>query len=237
LANFDFYSAEISKIQDELVQKVGKLVKGLTKLNNTEVMRIAKQIDFFNEMEKLGYTSLMARVSQEYDDEIVNVFKELSKTELTQVPSASVRVLNELKEFDIDYLTGQARQYATQLKQSMLRGIITGQTNEQIIAGITTSFGVGKFISSSEASFLLNDAFATFSNASRAKAFAEFPDIKFTYIGPDDDVTRQACQSVLDLVAEKGPFTQKEINAITIDGFGGFSRRGGYNCRHNWVRV
>lgn len=237
MAKLDFYNAEISKIQEELVQKVGKVAKGLEKLNSTELMRIAKQIDFFEEMERLGYSSLLQKVSDAFDDEVVEVFKGLSSAELAQVPSASVRVLHELKEFELDYLRGSAKQYSIQLKQAMLRGIITGQTNQQIISGITASFGVGKFISSSEASFLLNDAFATFSNASRAKAFEEFPDIKFTYIGPDDNVTRQACQDVLNYVANKGPLTQKEINQLSIVGFYGFSRRGGYNCRHNWVRV
>jgi len=196
LANLDFYNKEIAKIQEELIEKLDSLVGGLTQLSDTEMMRVAKQIDFFTEMERLGYTTLIGKVGTTYDDEIARVFAELNAKELSVVSSASVNVLRELKEFELSYLTGQAQQYAKQLKNAMLRGIITGQSNKQIIASLTTSFGVGTFISSSEASFLINDAFATFSNSTRAKAFTDFPDIKFKYIGPNDKVTRQACQSV-----------------------------------------
>ena len=42
-----------------------------------------------------------------------------------------------------------------------------------------------------ETSFLINDAFSRFSNATRAKAFEEFPEIKFQYIGASDNKTRE----------------------------------------------
>jgi hypothetical protein len=128
------------------------------------------------------------------------------------------------------YLTGQARQYADQLKNAMLRGIITGQTNAQIVSGLATGFGVGTFISSSETSFLIGDAFARFSNTSRAKAFEEFPEVRFQYVGVSDNKTREVCQRAL----QEPPLTRKEIDAL---GYVDFGNRGGYNCRHDWIRV
>jgi len=130
----------------------------------------------------------------------------------------------------LTYLTGQVRQYSDQLKNAMLRGIITGQTNKQIMESLVAGFGVGNFISSSEASFLINDAFSRFSNLTRAKAFEEFPEIKFQYIGPSDNKTRDVCKRAL----QEPPLTQKEINSL---GYIDFVNRGGYNCRHSWVRV
>jgi hypothetical protein len=112
----------------------------------------------------------------------------------------------------------------------MLRGIITGESNIQIMNNINNTFGVGTFISSSETSFLINDAFSRFSNASRAKAYEEFPEIKFTYIGTNDDKTREVCKRALKLP----PLTRKEIDAL---GYVSFIDRGGYNCRHDWVRA
>ena len=230
MANLDFYNKEIQNIQQQLIDKLDNLVAGLGTLSDTELMQIAKQIDFFDEMEKLGYGKLMNKVGKTYDDEIARVFAELSKPELRKVSAASIDTLRELKNFELTYLTGQARQYSDQLKTSMLRGIITGESNIQIMNNINSTFGVGTFISSSETSFLINDAFSRFSSTSRAKAFEEFPKIKFQYIGTSDNKTREVCQRALKLP----PLTRKEIDAL---GYVSFSNRGGYNCRHDWVRV
>ena len=230
LANLDFYNKEIENIQQQLIDKLDNLVVGLGKVTDTELMQIAKQIDFFAEMETLGFTKLMNRVGKTFDDEIARVFAELSKRELGQVSAASIDALRELKNFEMTYLTNGVRQYSDQLKTAMLRGIITGESNIQIMNNINTTFGVGTYISSSETSFLINDAFSRFSNTSRAKAFEEFPEVKFQYIGTSDNKTREVCQRAL----QEPPLTREEIDAL---GYVDFANRGGYNCRHDWVRV
>jgi len=233
LANLDFYNEELAKIQQELFDKLDNVLGGLTRLSDTEVLQLAKQIDFFAEMEQLGYTQLLSRVSGRYDDEIASVFGELNRRQLAQVPAASVDTLRQLKEFELTYLTGQVRQYSDQLKNAMLRGIITGQTNKQIMESLVSGFGVGNFISSSEASFLINDAFARFSSVTRAKAFEEFPEIKFQYVGPSTGNIRPACVEAL----KSPPLTREEIDAGKAGIGVNFIDRGGYNCRHDWVRV
>ena len=230
MANLDFYNKEIENIQQQLIDKLDNLVIGLGKVTDTELMQIAKQIDFFDEMDKLGYGKLINRVGKSFDNEIARVFAELSKRELGQVSVASIEALKELKNFEMTYLTNGVRQYSDQLKTAMLRGIITGESNIQIMNNINSTFGVGTFISSSETSFLINDAFSRFSSTSRAKAFEEFPKIKFQYIGTSDNKTREVCQRALKLP----PLTRKEIDAL---GYVSFTDRGGYNCRHDWVRV
>ena len=230
LANLDFYNKEIQNIQQQLIDKLDNLVIGLGKVTDTELMQIAKQIDFFDEMEKLGYGKLMNRVGKTYDDEIARVFAELSKPELRKVSAVSIDALRELKNFEMTYLTNGARQYSDQLKTAMLRGIITGESNIQIMNNINNTFGIGTYISSSETSFLINDAFSRFSNTSRAKAFEQFPEVKFQYIGPSDNKTRDVCQRAL----QEPPLTREEIDSL---GYIDFGNRGGYNCRHDWVRV
>ena len=230
LAKLDFYNKEIENIQQQLIDKLDNLVIGLGKVTDTELMQIAKQIDFFAEMETLGFGKLMNKVGKTFDDEIARVFAELSKRELGKVSAASIDALRELKNFEMTYLTNGVRQYSDQLKTAMLRGIITGESNIQIMNNINTTFGVGTYISSSETSFLINDAFSRFSNTTRAKAFEEFPEIKFQYIGTSDNKTREVCQRAL----QEPPLTREEIDAL---GYVDFANRGGYNCRHDWVRV
>ncbi len=230
MANLDFYNKEIQNIQQQLIDKLDNLVVGLGTLSETELIQIAKQIDFFDEMEKLGYGKLMNKVGKTYDDEIAKVFAELSKPELRKVSAVSIDALRELKNFEMTYLTNGVRQYSDQLKTAMLRGIITGESNIQIMNNINNTFGIGTYISSSETSFLINDAFSRFSNATRAKAYEEFPEVKFKYVGTNDDKTRDVCKRAL----QEEPLTRKEIDAL---GYVSFTDRGGYNCRHDWVRV
>jgi hypothetical protein len=181
---------------------------------------------------------LLKRVKSTYADEISFIYAELGAKDLAKVSVSSVNAVKELVDFELTYLTNNARSYSDQLKVAMLRGIITGESNKQIIQNLSTSFGIGNYLSSSEASFLINDAFATFSNAVRAKAYEDFPDVQFKYIGPKGDgKVRPACKAVFKEVAKRGPLTAKEIRNLKIDGFFGFSRRGGYNCRHDWIKV
>ena len=233
LANLDFYNKEIENIQQQLIDKLDNLVVGLGRVTDTELMQIAKQIDFFAEMEALGFTKLMNRVGKTFDDEIARVFAELSKRELGAVSVASIDALRELKNFEMTYLTNGVRQYSDQLKTAMLRGIITGESNIQIMNNINSTFGIGTYISSSETSFLINDAFARFSNTSRAKAFEQFPEVRFQYVGPSTGNIRPACVEAL----KAPPLTREEIDAGRAGIGVNFIDRGGYNCRHDWVRV
>lgn len=230
LANLDFFNKEIANIQQQLIDKLDNLVAGLTKVSDTELMQLAKQIDFFQEMDRLGYGRLLQRVSDAYDNQIASIFSELSKRELGKVSAASIETLQQLRDFEMTYLTGQARQYADQLKNAMLRGIVTGQTNKQIMSGLARGFGVGTYISSSETSFLIGDAFRRFSRVSTAKAYQDFPKTKFVYDGPFDSKTREVCQRAL----KEGELTQEQINSL---GYVDFGSGGGYNCRHRWSKV
>ena len=66
MAKLDFYNKEIANIQDQLIKKLDKIVIGLTTLNDTELVQLARQIDFFDEMNRLGYASLIERTRSVY---------------------------------------------------------------------------------------------------------------------------------------------------------------------------
>ena len=55
MAKLDFYNKEITKIQQELFEKLDKVIAGLSQLSDTEVLQLAKQIDFFDEMNNSSY--------------------------------------------------------------------------------------------------------------------------------------------------------------------------------------
>jgi len=216
-------------MQSQLISKIVKMIPILTTLTDTELIRIGKELNFYEELEQLGYNKLINKSLQQYNNEIASIFAELNSRELSQVAVSNIQTLQELAKFEMEYLKGNVKQYSEQLKNAMMRRVVTGETNAQIIAGLETGFGVGKFISSSETEFLINDAFARFSSTARAKAFQQFPQIKFQYVGPSTGA-RPACVKAL----AEPPLTQAEINDL---GYVDFGNRGGYNCRHDWIRV
>ena len=57
MAKLDFYSKEIANIQEQLIKKLDNLVVGLSQISDTELIQIGKQLDFFTEMDKLGYST------------------------------------------------------------------------------------------------------------------------------------------------------------------------------------
>ena len=241
LAKLDFYIDELTKIQEELIGKLEKVVVGLSKLSDVELLRIGDQIDFFDEMNTLGYSTLISRVSNVYDDEIALVFSELSKRQLGQVSSVSVIALEQMKSFDMDYLTDSVRQYSTQLKNTMLRSLIARESVDEILSTMKVDFGPGQFITTSRFKFLVNDAFARFDHVVKAKVYEEFSETKFIYTGPNDGNTRDVCKQILQKF--RRPLTKKEIDELKIppqkdkSQFRGFVDRGGYNCRHDWIKV
>ena len=241
MAKLDFYIDELTKIQEELIEKLGVVITGLSKLSDRELIRIAEQIDFFDEMNTLGYSTLINRVSNIYDDQIATVFAELSQRQLGQVSSVSVLALEQMKSFDMDYLTDNVKQYSTQLKNTMLRSLIARESVDEILNTLKVDFGPGQFITTNRFKFLVEDAFARFDHVVKAKVYESFPETRYIYTGPNDGATRDVCKHILEKF--RRPLTKKEIDELKIppqkdkSQFRGFVDRGGYNCRHDWIKV
>ena len=96
MANLDFYNKEIAKIQQELLNKLDNVVKGLSTLTDTELLQVAQQIDFYSEMEKIGYAGLLSKVSEAYDDEIAMIYAELSNRQLAKISASNVKTIKRV---------------------------------------------------------------------------------------------------------------------------------------------
>lgn len=59
--------------------------------------------------------------------------------------------------------------------------------------------------------------------------------VKYEYAGPDDSLTRDFCERMLDKSQDK-PMTREEIDAQDNgQGIPAFVGCGGFNCRHQWI--
>lgn len=244
MADLDFYAVEIQNLQKKLFDKLKKAIPRLNELTDSEVIGIAQEIDFFKELDDLGYGALLNRMNDAYEAEIIRAYKEVSRLRVGVSTTGAV-IMDNLKGFELNYLTDNVREYANEIKVAMMRAIITGESTDNIISAMFNEFGPGKRIGSARSIALVNDAFARFSNATRQKAYELFPETKYDYVGPTTGNIRDACSEVKRYVAKNGPLTLAEIrNLRDIIGvqkdnseFFGFVDRGGFNCRHDWVSV
>ena len=133
--------------------------------------------------------------------------------------------LATLLEFDIDLFNKSVIQpIASQIRQTVAKGISTGLTESQMVAMIKSDT-----LSKKQIMTVVNTQLNNYSRAVTNEMMKTAPDsAMFEYIGPQDDKTRDICASM----GAAGEMTQTEIvnsfgNEVLIAG-------GGYNCRHKW---
>ena len=230
MADLDFYKKDMEKIQTQLLKKIEKVLGGLTVLDDAGLATAFNQINFVDELNALGFPALLAKVKGSYDKNAIKSFDLLKATQRTRQVATAVQAVEILSILDLTTISVGVTRYANELKTAMFRGLLTGQSAASIMEGLTSTYGVGRALSSKQQVMLLNDSFARFARTTTAKLFQDVPEQKYEYVGPDDEVTRDEC--VTGLVA--GQLTADQIPTetnTTIEGGGGF------NCRHEWVPV
>jgi len=230
MADLDFYKKDMEKIQTQLLKKIEKVLGGLTVLDDAGLATAFKQIDFLDELNALGFPALLKKIKGSYDKNAIKSFDLLKSTQRTRQAATAVQAVEILSILDLTTISAGVTKYANELKTAMFRGLLTGQSSASIMEGLTSTYGVGRALSSKQQVMLLNDSFARFARTTTAKLFQDVPEQKYEYVGPDDEVTRDEC--VTGLVA--GQITADQIPTetnTTIEGGGGF------NCRHEWIPV
>jgi len=228
--DLDFYQKDIEKIQKKLLNKIDKVLGGLVVLDDKQLATAFKQIDFVDELSKLGFPALLEKVRTTYNKQAVKNFDVLTAAQRTRQTVTAVQAIEVLAILDLTTISAGVTRYANELKTAMFRGLLTGQSSKSIMEGITSTYGVGKGLSSKQQVMLLQDSFARFSRTTTAKLFQDVPEQKYEYVGPEDEVTRDACLTGLaagELTADQIP-TETDT---TMEGGGGF------NCRHEWIPV
>ena len=232
MADLDFYKKDMEKIQTQLLKKIEKVLGGLTVLDDAGLATAFKQINFVDELNALGFPALLKKIKGSYDKNAIKSFDLLKATQRTRQVATAVQAVEILSILDLTTISAGVTRYANELKTAMFRGLLTGQSSASIMEGLTSTYGVGRALSSKQQVALLNDSFARFTRTTTAKLFEDVPEQKFEYIGPDDEVTRDVCAETLALQGEG--LTADEIESITPVSF---ADGGGFNCRHEWIPV
>ena len=230
MAELDFYQKDMEKIQKKLLSKIEKVLAGLEVLDDAALAQAFQQIDFVDDLNRLGFPALLEKVKGSYDKQVVTTVAGLSAAQRNKQRVAAVQAIEVLALLDLSTISSGVTRYANELKTAMFRGLLTGQSSANIMAGLTETYGVGRALSSKQQVALLNDSFARFARTTTAKLFQDVPEQKYEYVGPDDEVTRDECLTGL----AAGQITADQIPTetdTTIEGGGGF------NCRHEWIPV
>lgn len=232
MAELDFYQKDMEKIQKKLLSKIEKVLAGLEVLDDAGLAQAFQQIDFVDDLTKLGFPALLEKVKGSYDKQVVKSFDLLTATQRTKQTVTAVTAIEILSILDLSTISSGVTRYANELKTSMFRGLLTGASSKSIMDGLTETYGVGKALSSKQQVALLNDSFARFARTTTAKLFEDVPEQKFEYVGPDDEVTRDVCQATLEMQGEGMTIAEIEAEAPVS-----FADGGGFNCRHEWIPV
>jgi len=232
MAELNFYQKDMEKIQKKLLNKIEKVLAGLVVLDDAGLAQAFQQIDFVDDLTKLGFPALLEKVKGSYDKQVVTAITGLGVAQRSKQTVAAVQAIEVLALLDLSTISSGVTRYANELKTSMFRGLLTGASSKSIMEGLTATYGVGKVLSSKQQVALLNDSFARFARTTTAKLFEDVPEQKFEYVGPNDEVTRDVCQATLDMQGEGMTIAEIEAEAPVS-----FADGGGFNCRHEWIPV
>ena len=120
---------------------------------------------------------------------------------------------------------GNANLFSERLTNELFSGIVSGENIGSIIKRLSETVP----LATHQLNVAAYDSFRQFDDLARYKVF-EGADVTWTYIGPSDDRTRDACRNTIQNEPKDG-YTEEKVAASDTP----FGVRGGFNCRHSWM--
>ena len=219
------FMGQIQNIEKKLLNDLKQIAKGLDQLTDTELVAIARELDFFQELLDRGYTNAVNGLMEAYEGQVETIAKEAARRGISTVKGATVGQLQLLQDLEAENLLGKAATYANDLKDGLFKSIVSGERPSEIVNRLAETIN----LETHQLNVSVHDGIKQFDDLARHKVF-EGEDVLWTYIGPLDHVTRQECQSTISGEPAKG-YTEAEVNASLTP----FGVRGGFNCRHSWM--
>lgn len=221
----DRFMNQIQNIEKRLLDDLKLIAKRMDRLTDSELVAIAKELDFFQELLDRGYSNAVNGLMSAYEGQVEEVAKEAARRGIKTVRGATVEQLQLLQDLEAESLLGKATTYANDLKDGLFKGIVSGERPSQIVARLKDTVK----LETHQLNVSVNDGIKQFDDLARHKVF-EGEDVRWTYVGPLDATTREECQSTLSGEPTKG-YTEAQVNASATP----FGSRGGFNCRHSWM--
>lgn len=171
-----------------------------------------------------GLPDVIAKVARLHAAELQFIKDEFEEIGIKKVLADIDRaVIETLIEFDTSRVATHVQAYLGDVKATMMRSIIGGQS-------VDTPTAIDAFTPKLEASIKteLNTSLSAFNRSVTKRKAKELGLEKFIYLGPDDSITRPFCRERVGNI-----YTLDEIDSWDNDtDLPADIYLGGYNCRH-----
>lgn len=211
-----------------LHSSLGGILKGLYNKDVTAKEAVYTLNQLRTELQRAGLGEKLAEVEEIYAKELKAIVKQFSTLGFKNAfTAADAQFAETLVTYDVSAIKSQVFTSVDQLKSAVMRQVLAGQQPDipQMAADEIDSLD-------SKVETELRTAVSGFNQAVTNAKAKELGIGLWVYLGPEDDLTRDFCQDLLD----RGPvFTEAEIEAmpdqqgLPVSVYGG-----GYNCRHQW---
>ena len=221
----DSFMSNVKQIEDELQRDLERLAYKMKDMTDTELLLTTKRLNFLQELVDKGYGKEINNLMDEYDVLLVNAVKEAKKRGIVAMGTETVNALQILKDLDTETLLGRASAWSNEMKKLMFSNIYSGTNINSIVSSMKATE-----LATHQLNVAVNTGLRQFSDLSRYSVF-KGADVKWTYVGPQDDRTSPECASTHANEPSAG-YTESQVNNDTDTPFG---VRGGFNCRHSWM--
>ena len=228
---FDEFYDDLDEISRKLFDNVKKMGGAIEGFSDTQIIRMARELDFFVELQEAGFNTSFSKLMEGYDKEAESVLKDFQKavrartggtaTEMLLSPAnteAIAQQLQLLRDLDGEVLLGTFAEKTTQLKSELLKGIISGEpagvVADRLSAEWVDADGNPTLIGQ-RSRMIARDSYAQFGRTATMNVFKQSPNQLFRYIGSKDKKNRPACRYFIDNQQNKKGFTAKEIKDLS----------------------
>tara|TARA_R110002020_G_scaffold65193_3_gene172270 strand:+ start:6105 stop:6944 length:840 start_codon:yes stop_codon:yes gene_type:complete len=243
---FDEFYDDLDKLSFKLFDNVKKMGKSIEGFSDTEILRVARELDFFRELQESGFNTSFQKLMQGYDTEAEGILKDFQKTlrartggkavELLLSPAnteAIAQRLQLLRDLDGQILLGRFAQETATMKAELFKGIISGEPAGIVAERLALNFD--EQLLSKNARMIARDAYQDFGQTGTFDVFKQVPDQKFRYSGSVDKKNRPACRYFIDNQKDKKGYTAKEIQELSKKMSQGKIALPVYDKKKGWV--
>ena len=244
------FTDDLDKMQEQFVKRMEGAFRG--DLSAVDLARLNAEIDFFEELNALGYNSKVTEMIGNYDEIVRLVHSEATRRGLTGIVGVAAQDLEILALNEEIFLLDKGRLYTQQFKNAIFRSIIGGETMGELLPTLRNIP-----LTDSQLTIGVSTGITRFQRTAVGRVYDEAPNQRFKLSDdPLDSKTRASCAAVIRHQPKEG-WTRAEINAgqvtkialeflseteyspservfLQTNGYK-WIEAGGWNCRHDWV--
>ena len=102
------FMTQIKNVEQRLLDDLRRVAQELDKFSDTELIQIARELDFFQELLDKGYSNAVNGLMVAYEKDLIRINEEAVARGVKQVAGASVAQLQLLQDLEVESLLGKA---------------------------------------------------------------------------------------------------------------------------------